>query len=115
MPRTQVRDLGKGSFGITKLMQHRTTGELVAVKLIERGTKVSIPIITALPNCLFTHLMKMRNSLLSVYRQPYKYCRGQRWQQVRQSTACMPLTVLLSFSLLAYLSGSIPYRAMAES
>ena len=43
MPRVQVGDLGKGSFGVTKLMRHIPTGELVAVKLIERGSKVLYP------------------------------------------------------------------------
>ena len=32
--------LGKGSFGVTKLMRSQATGELVAVKFIERGPKV---------------------------------------------------------------------------
>lgn len=41
--RAQVSDLGKGSFGVTKLMRHLPTGELVAVKLIERGSKVISP------------------------------------------------------------------------
>ena len=36
----QVSELGKGSFGVTKLMRAKATGELVAVKFIERGPKV---------------------------------------------------------------------------
>ena len=39
-PRAQVSELGQGSFGVTKLMRHMATGELVAVKFIERGPKV---------------------------------------------------------------------------
>ena len=35
----QVNDLGKGSFGVTKLMRS-LTGELFAVKFIDRGSKV---------------------------------------------------------------------------
>eukprot|EP01023_Acetabularia_acetabulum_P039816 TRINITY_DN383_c0_g1_i1.p1 TRINITY_DN383_c0_g1~~TRINITY_DN383_c0_g1_i1.p1 ORF type:complete len:336 (-),score=47.62 TRINITY_DN383_c0_g1_i1:352-1359(-) len=36
----EVRDLGKGNFGITKLMRHIATGEMVAIKLVERGAKI---------------------------------------------------------------------------
>ena len=36
----QVRDIGSGNFGIARLMRDRTTGELIAVKYIERGDKV---------------------------------------------------------------------------
>lgn len=36
----QVKDIGSGNFGVAKLMRDRQTGELVAVKFIERGEKV---------------------------------------------------------------------------
>jgi len=36
----EVRDLGKGNFGITKLMRHKATGEMVAIKFVERGPKI---------------------------------------------------------------------------
>lgn len=36
----QVRDVGSGAFGVCKLMKNTRTGELVAVKLMERGDKV---------------------------------------------------------------------------
>lgn len=36
----QVRDVGSGAFGVCKLMKNTATGELVAVKLMERGEKV---------------------------------------------------------------------------
>lgn len=36
----QIKDLGTGNFGIARLMQDRMTGELVAVKFLERGDKV---------------------------------------------------------------------------
>ena len=39
-PRWQVRDIGSGNFGVAKLMKDKTTGELIAVKFIERGEKV---------------------------------------------------------------------------
>ena len=36
-----VRDIGSGNFGIARLMRDKVTQELVAVKYIERGDKVS--------------------------------------------------------------------------
>jgi len=36
----QIRDIGSGNFGVAKLCRARDTGELVAVKYIERGEKV---------------------------------------------------------------------------
>ena len=36
-----VKDIGAGNFGIAKLMKDRASGELVAVKFIERGEKVA--------------------------------------------------------------------------
>lgn len=36
-----VRDIGAGNFGVARLMRDRQTNELVAVKYIERGEKVS--------------------------------------------------------------------------
>lgn len=36
-----VRDIGSGNFGVARLMRDRQTGELVAVKYIERGEKVT--------------------------------------------------------------------------
>ncbi|XP_050109111.1 serine/threonine-protein kinase SRK2E isoform X4 [Malus sylvestris] len=35
-----VRDIGSGNFGVARLMRDKQTGELVAVKYIERGEKV---------------------------------------------------------------------------
>lgn len=35
-----IKDLGSGNFGVAKLMRHRKSGELVAVKFIERGDKI---------------------------------------------------------------------------
>ncbi|GMH11295.1 hypothetical protein Nepgr_013136 [Nepenthes gracilis] len=35
-----VRDLGAGNFGVARLMRHKQTKELVAMKYIERGYKV---------------------------------------------------------------------------
>lgn len=37
---SQIRDIGSGNFGVAKLMRDKQTGELVAVKFIERGEKV---------------------------------------------------------------------------
>lgn len=36
----QVKEIGKGSYGVAELMRDTLTGELVAVKFIERGEKV---------------------------------------------------------------------------
>ena len=38
----QIKDIGSGNFGVAKLMRDKTTGELVAVKFIERGEKVCL-------------------------------------------------------------------------
>lgn len=38
-----VRDIGSGNFGVARLMRDKQTDELVAVKYIERGDKVSVP------------------------------------------------------------------------
>lgn len=39
--RLQIKDIGAGNFGVAKLMKRKADGSLVAVKLIERGEKVS--------------------------------------------------------------------------
>lgn len=39
-----VRDIGSGNFGVARLMRDKHTKELVAVKYIERGDKVSFVI-----------------------------------------------------------------------
>lgn len=36
----QLKDLGSGNFGVARLAKDKKTGELVAVKYIERGKKV---------------------------------------------------------------------------
>lgn len=36
----QIKDIGSGNFGVAKLMRERSTGELIAIKFIERGEKV---------------------------------------------------------------------------
>jgi len=35
-----VKDIGSGNFGVARLMRHKDTKELVAMKYIERGHKV---------------------------------------------------------------------------
>ena len=37
---SQVRDIGSGNFGVAKLMKDKQSGQLVAIKFIERGEKV---------------------------------------------------------------------------
>lgn len=39
-PSPQIKDIGSGNFGVAKLARDTVTGELVAVKFIERGDKV---------------------------------------------------------------------------
>lgn len=41
-----VRDIGSGNFGVARLMRDKHTKELVAVKYIERGDKVSFVILS---------------------------------------------------------------------
>jgi serine/threonine protein kinase len=36
-----VKDLGAGNFGVARLLRNKETKELVAMKYIERGQKVS--------------------------------------------------------------------------
>jgi serine/threonine protein kinase len=36
-----VKKLGSGNFGVTNLMRHKETGEHVAVKQMERGSKIN--------------------------------------------------------------------------
>jgi hypothetical protein len=38
----QVRELGRGNFGVTMLMQDLQTSEYVAAKFIQRGAKVGM-------------------------------------------------------------------------
>lgn len=40
-----VKDLGSGNFGVARLMRNKETKELVAMKYIERGHKVSFNIL----------------------------------------------------------------------
>lgn len=39
-----VKDIGSGNFGVARLMRNRASGELVAVKYIDRGEKVIRPL-----------------------------------------------------------------------
>jgi len=49
-----VKDLGAGNFGVARLMRNKETKELVAMKYIERGQKVSF----------FLSFQKKYNSIL---------------------------------------------------
>jgi serine/threonine-protein kinase SRK2 len=58
---SQVRDIGSGNFGVAKLMKDKQSGQLVAVKFIERGEKVSFSTLGDGPLATFTahtHLFK---------------------------------------------------------
>lgn len=37
-----VKDIGAGNFGVARLMRNKVSKELVAMKYIERGHKVSV-------------------------------------------------------------------------
>lgn len=45
-----VKDLGAGNFGVARLLRHKDTKELVAMKYIERGHKVSFYLFSILSN-----------------------------------------------------------------
>eukprot|EP01026_Neomeris_dumetosa_P036252 TRINITY_DN2921_c0_g1_i5.p1 TRINITY_DN2921_c0_g1~~TRINITY_DN2921_c0_g1_i5.p1 ORF type:complete len:336 (-),score=17.92 TRINITY_DN2921_c0_g1_i5:70-951(-) len=36
----EIKELGKGNFGVTKLLRHKRTHELVAVKFVPRGSRI---------------------------------------------------------------------------
>lgn len=44
-----LKDIGAGSFGLAKLMRNKATQELVAMKFIERGSKVGNQFCIILP------------------------------------------------------------------
>lgn len=39
-----VKNLGAGNFGVARLMRHKDTQDLVAMKYIERGPKVCLSV-----------------------------------------------------------------------
>lgn len=49
-----VKDIGSGNFGVARLMRHKDTKELVAMKYIERGHKVGC-FYSSLSSSLFAH------------------------------------------------------------
>jgi hypothetical protein len=42
----QVKDLGSGNFGLARLCRVDATGELLAIKYIERGSKARAPTVS---------------------------------------------------------------------
>lgn len=38
--RAQIKDLNSGTFGFVQLAKEKATGEIIAIKFIERGEKV---------------------------------------------------------------------------
>lgn len=48
-----VKDIGSGNFGVARLMRHKDTKELVAMKFIQRGHKVLTPSLLSLSISLF--------------------------------------------------------------
>ncbi|KAF3333866.1 Serine/threonine-protein kinase SRK2E [Carex littledalei] len=66
-----VRDIGSGNFGIARLMRNKMTGELVAVKYIERGEKARFFFQQLISGVSYCHSMqvchrdlKLENTLL---------------------------------------------------
>ena len=55
-----VRDIGSGNFGIARLMRDKQTKELVAVKYIERGDKVSFRISSLKPKSVFSMALVLK-------------------------------------------------------
>lgn len=53
-----VRDIGSGNFGVAKLVRDKRTGELYAVKFIERGNKVYFYSLSPLFFCFLFCVMK---------------------------------------------------------
>jgi serine/threonine protein kinase len=43
-----VKDIGSGNFGVARLMRNKETKELVAMKYIERGHRVSVSTVSFL-------------------------------------------------------------------
>lgn len=46
-----VKDIGSGNFGVARLMRNKETKELVAMKYIERGHRVSVSTVPFLCIC----------------------------------------------------------------
>ena len=44
-----IRELGRGNFGVTVLMQNKHNGEEVAAKIIKRGAQVLTPVLPPSP------------------------------------------------------------------
>lgn len=67
-----VRDIGSGNFGVARLMRDKQTKELVAVKYIERGDKVSFVISQFVPPARPPHpkssyfLLNLKKQLLTI-------------------------------------------------
>jgi hypothetical protein len=45
----QIRELGKGNFGVANLMKDKASGEKVAVKYLARGPKVHCDAMLVIP------------------------------------------------------------------
>jgi len=62
-----VKDIGSGNFGVARLMRHKETKELVAMKYIERGHKV---LLLSLSLSLFLILKLMLLSIFIIFYNP---------------------------------------------
>lgn len=63
-----VRELGRGNFGVTMLMQDLSTKEFVAAKFIQRGVKINVNVERELQNhrpLLHAHIIRFREVFLT--------------------------------------------------
>jgi len=63
-----VRELGRGNFGVTMLMQDLKTNEYVAAKFIQRGAKINVNVERELLNhrpLLHAHIIRFREVFLT--------------------------------------------------
>jgi hypothetical protein len=78
-----VRDIGSGNFGVARLMRTRASGELVAVKYIDRGEKV---LCSASPPLLSHLLFSRKQHLCLGDGERGSCCRSTRTCSGRSST-----------------------------
>lgn len=58
-----IKDIGSGNFGVAKLVREKWSGELYAVKFIERGFKVLFLTTISLPSVAFFVVMFLVHEL----------------------------------------------------
>lgn len=72
-----IKDIGSGNFGVAKLVREKWSGQLYAVKFIERGFKVLFLTPFSLPFylicCFILQLFYMNFGLCSIYDVLFNY------------------------------------------